>query len=79
MVQKRILDTKGKEFMRIQRTKTMPGVFDCYVAPEKTKTVKHSKPVKFKWWHAHRLVDETNLRRLQIQINQLLPKRPKLR
>lgn len=75
MEPKRIIDVEGKEFIRIQKAKTKPGYFDIYIGPEKIKTIRHSKPVKVKWWHAHRLLDEKNLRSIQTMLNQVLPKR----
>lgn len=56
-----IKDLKGNE-IRIQPSQDRRFV-DIYFGPEKVRTVRRSKPVKFRWWTVHRLLDVANARK----------------
>ena len=72
MANPKIKDVKGNE-VRVQLSGDRHCI-DFYLGPEKVRTVRHSKPVKIKWWTAHRIFDQANFKKLATRINQLVPK-----
>jgi len=72
MPKPKIKDVKGNE-IRIQASQDRRFI-DLYLGPEKTRKIRHSKPVKFSWWTAHRLYTKTEAQKLLKRLQQVVPK-----